>query len=267
MPQNRAAPGKFIVENGAHVFARKRGRKACRNRKAQAGTSATCRRGWIQQAAASWQTKRDIGTPGSHGNNHVFQRVQPQRVFPANFVTGRRLHGAIPTYTVDQLHIGHVEVDGVRPETVVNQLPDLHFTVRQDFSRRINVIQRNRGLHQAVGPWNLNAAGRVVAARCIKQLLFGLWQHIKGVEIRGFHHGLRADTHRRCEYRDRARTGAAAAIRDGDGRHRGIPVTLIGDRDAGYLASHGGKTCRGRCTLAAAARNRDDWCCVTGTPA
>ena len=70
-------------------------------------------------------TKIQLWDDRPHRNNRIFQRVHPDRVFPAQFVWIGRADLAIPLHPVNKLNIVQVEVHDMRIHTVVRNLPEL----------------------------------------------------------------------------------------------------------------------------------------------
>ena len=79
----------------------------------------------IQRSTAIWDVERQHRNDRPHRNDGVLQRTHPHRVFPTKLRWFRGHVDAVPRDAVDHLHIKEVEVNWVRVDTVVSDLPDL----------------------------------------------------------------------------------------------------------------------------------------------
>ncbi len=113
-----------------------------------------------------WQTRGQladaVGLPkgsfrgtGPKGNNGVFQRADPQGLFPAPLVVVRQTLEAIPANPVNNLYIKEVEVHRVRIHTVMGDFPKLHLAIIHNFGGWVNIPLHDKGLVQVVGQRNL----------------------------------------------------------------------------------------------------------------
>ena len=139
----------------------------------------------IEHAMAGRDAERNHRMHRLDGDIHVFQRVHAQRFLPAHFVGLRRLDGAVPAHTVDDLHVDQVEVHRVRVDAVVRDLPDLGLAILdrvQIFDRRIDVGQWNSRGDGGGGERQFRGQRGVHAAEDrVEQFLNGLVDDLQAV--------------------------------------------------------------------------------------
>ncbi len=98
------------------------------SRRGRRGQRGARRQRRIDQADAVGYREGNLsggGNDRSHRNDRMFQRIDPERVFPAQFVGFRHQHDPVHGNAVDELRIEQVDVDGVRIHAVVGDLPYL----------------------------------------------------------------------------------------------------------------------------------------------